>query len=395
MGAKQKQKFARMAVIAAAGIGAVYLIEKSPKPAEEEIMDHMNYLVMDVAKQTYLASFVYVEEEKKMSFHQWIAGKSMQLVPLGMYIEDKKEILTDIEDQETYEMILAKQANDENSIDENGNLIGEDIQSQETVTSSGTSIDTSMEKLSDYEYLLGNFYTVDSSTMADPELMNAKKLMAKDLKIDSSSAGPKVLIYHTHSQEAFADSVAGDVNTTIVGIGSYLAEILNQKYGIETMHHTGVYDYVDGKLDRSKAYQLAEPNIQAILSENPSIEVVIDLHRDGVADTTHLVTQINGKPTAQIMFFNGLSRTRANGDIGYLANPYIEDNLAFSLQMQIAATDKYPGFTRRIFLRAYRYNMHLKPKTLLIEAGAQTNTVEEMKNAMEVLADTLSIVLTK
>ena len=116
-----------------------------------------------------------------------------------------------------------------------------------------------MEKLSDYEYLLGNFYTVDSSTMADPELINAQKLMAKDLKIDSSSDGPKVLIYHTHSQEAFADSVAGDVNTTIVGIGSYLAEILNQKYGIETIHHTGVYDYVDGKLDRSKAYQLAEP----------------------------------------------------------------------------------------------------------------------------------------
>ncbi|MCI6061028.1 MAG: stage II sporulation protein P [Dorea sp.] len=395
MGAKQKQQFARMAVIAAAGIGAVYLAGKSPKPAEEEIMDHMNYLVMDVAKQTYLASFVYVEEEKQVSFHQWIAGKAMQLIPLGMYTEEKKAVLTDIEDQETYEMILAKQANDENAIDENGNLIGEDIQSQEIVTTSGTAIDTSMEKLSDYEYLLGNFYTVDSSTMADPELLNAQKLLAKDLKINALSDGPKVLIYHTHSQEAFADSIAGDVNTTIVGIGSYLASILNQKYGIETLHHTGVYDYVDGKLDRSKAYQLAEPEIQAILSANPSIEVVIDLHRDGVADTTHLVTQINGKPTAQIMFFNGLSRTRANGDISYLANPYIEDNLAFSLQMQIAATNKYPGFTRHIFLRAYRYNMHVKPKTLLIEAGAQTNTVEEMKNAMEVLADTLSIVLTK
>lgn len=395
MGAKQKQQFARMAVIAAAGIGAVYLAGKSPKPAEEEIMDHMNYLVMDVAKQTYLASFLYVEEEKQVSFHQWIAGKAMQLIPLGMYTEEKKAVLTDIEDQETYEMILAKQANDENAIDENGNLIGEDIQSQEIVTTSGTAIDTSMEKLSDYEYLLGNFYTVDSSTMADPELLNAQKLLAKDLKINALSDGPKVLIYHTHSQEAFADSIAGDVNTTIVGIGSYLASILNQKYGIETLHHTGVYDYVDGKLDRSKAYQLAEPEIQAILSANPSIEVVIDLHRDGVADTTHLVTQINGKPTAQIMFFNGLSRTRANGDISYLANPYIEDNLAFSLQMQIAATNKYPGFTRHIFLRAYRYNMHVKPKTLLIEAGAQTNTVEEMKNAMEVLADTLSIVLTK
>lgn len=395
VGVKKKRQFARMVVIAAAGIGAVYAMGKSQGPAEDEIVDHVNYLVMDVAKQTYLASFVYIEEEKQESFQQWVAGKAMQLIPLGMYTEEKQTVLTDIEDQETYEMILAKQANDENSVDENGNLIGDDIQSQEMVTASGTAIDTSMEKLSDYEYLISNFYTVDSSTMADSDLINAKKLLAKDLKIDTSEDGPKVLIYHTHSQEAFADSVSGDVSTTIVGIGSYLAEILNQKYGIETMHHTGVYDYVEGKLDRSKAYQLAEPEIQAILEEYPSIEVVIDLHRDGVAESTHLVTQINGKPTAQIMFFNGLSRTRANGDIIYLANPYIEDNLAFSLQMQIAAANKYPGFTRHIFLRAYRYNMHVKPKTLLIEAGAQTNTVEEMRNAMEILADTLDIVLTK
>ena len=84
------------------------------------------------------------------------------------------------------------------------------------------------------------------------------------------------------------------------------------------------------------------------------------------------MTEIDGKPTAQIMFFNGLSRTRANGNISYLSNPYLEDNLAFSLQMEIAAATYYPGFARHIFLRAYRYNMHFKPKTLLIEAGAQT-----------------------
>lgn len=131
-----------------------------------------------------------------------------------------------------------------------------------------------------------------------------------------------------------------------------------------------------------------------MLADNPSIEVVIDLHRDGVAKTTHLATEINGKPTAQIMFFNGLSRTRKNGDIAYLSNPYIEDNLALSLQMQLAAARSYPGFTRRIYLKGYRYNMHLLPKTMLIEAGAQTNTVEEMRNAMEVLADMLDQVLT-
>ena len=261
--------------------------------------------------------------------------------------------------------------------------------------SSGKTSQVDLDALSDFNVLLKEHYHVDSTTEVTPDQINVKNLLKKDLTLKKGVDGPQILIYHTHSQEAFADSVSGDEDTTIVGMGTYLSELLNQKYGIETMHHKGVYDLVDGKLDRSKAYQLAEPEIQQILSDNPSIEVVIDLHRDGVAETTHLVTQVNGKATAQIMFFNGLSRTRANGSISYLPNPYIEDNLAFSLQMQIAATKKYPGFTRRIFLRAYRYNMHFKPKTLLIEAGAQTNTVEEMRNAMELLADTLNTVLTQ
>ena len=240
---------------------------------------------------------------------------------------------------------------------------------------------------------MSHFYTVDSSTMADADLINADKLLGKDLKLNTETEGAKILIYHTHSQEQFADSLPGDVNTSIVGMGTYLSELLNRKYGIETYHHTGVYDLVNGKLDRSKAYQLAEPDILQILKDHPGIEVVIDLHRDGVAEGTHLVSEVDGKQTAQIMFFNGLSRTRANGNISYLANSYLEDNLAFSLQMEIAAAKYYPGFARHIFLRAYRYNMHFKPKTLLIEAGAQTNTVEEMRNAMEVLADLLHQVL--
>ena len=229
--------------------------------------------------------------------------------------------------------------------------------------------------------------------MVDESLLNADTLLNEDMKIDNTTGGEKILIYHTHSQEMFADSIEGDVDTSIVGVGRYLTKLLEEKYGIKTLHHEGVYDLVDGVLDRSMAYDLAEPEITQILADHPTIEVVIDLHRDGVADDTHLVTEVNGKQTAQIMFFNGLSRTRANGEIDYLPNPYIQDNLAFSLQLQIAAARKYPGFTRHIYLRGYRYNMHLAPRTLLIEAGAQTNTVEEMKNAMEVLADILNEVL--
>ncbi len=360
----------------------------------ERVSGEVRQIILDEAARTYLTGMTYQKEEDG-SAGTWIAKKAMDLIPIGTYAVGRLSVDTDVEDKETFEKILAQQESDENAVDEDGNLIGENKNSAASIETSEPAIDTSMEKLSDYEYLLGNFYTVDSSTMADPDLINAEKLLGKDLKINKSTGGPKILIYHTHSQETFADSVPGDTSTSILGIGEYLARLLNDTYGIETLHHQGVYDLINGKLDRSMAYQLAEPEIAKILEENPSIEVVIDLHRDGVGEGTHLVTEIDGKPTAQIMFFNGLSRSRANGEIGYLANPYIEDNLAFSLQMQIKAAQKYPGFTRHIYLRAYRYNMHLAPKTLLVEAGAQTNTVEEMKNAMEVLADTLDSVLTE
>ena len=354
----------------------------------EEVRLEINRFLGHRTEEMYLAGFAYCRDGEAVTPSRWVLRAAGDLMPLERYIEEKTSMDVAVEDRETYEMILSRQARDENKADEA-------VQTDGTEKTGGRekTPDTSLEKLKDFDYLMGHFYTVDSSTSVDPEQLNAQTLLGKDLTIDQSGEGPKVLIYHTHSQEAFADSRKGEESDTIVGVGEYLAQLLNETYQIPTLHHKGVYDLIDGKLDRSRAYELALPEVEKILKENPSIEVVIDLHRDGVGDSTHLVEEINGKPTAQIMFFNGMSRTKANGPIEYLKNPYIEDNLAFSLQMQLAA-QKYPGFTRRIYLKSYRYNMHVTPKTLLVEAGAQTNTVEEMRNAMEILAETLDTVLT-
>lgn len=349
--------------------------------------------VQENAERLYMPGVAYTEKKQgEIRVTEAVVHMASALIPLGNYVTEREaaELLT--EDEATYAILAKKQAEEENSVDENGQLIGKD-KSEETRQASVPTMDLSMERLNDFEYLVSNFYTVDSVTYINPSELNASELLGKDLRIDLSTGGSKILIYHTHSQETFVDS-DNDPSTSIVGIGRYLTEILNNKYKIPTMHHEGVYDLINGKLDRSEAYEFAKPEVEQILAENPSIEVVIDLHRDGVADTTHLVTEINGKPTAQIMFFNGLSRTRVNGDLVGMANPYLQDNLAFSLQMKIAAETKYPGFARRNYLRGYKYNMDLMPRMLLIEAGAQTNTVEEMRNAMEVLADLLNSVLT-
>lgn len=353
---------------------------------------YLNSFFLHKTEETYLSGFLYALEGGGPSPKQWVTECALRFLPLGTYVSENAPLDMEVEDYETYEMILKRQADDENAVDENGNLIENESVSAKEVQSPKEipeKIDTSKEKLKDFEYLVGNFYTVDGTTSVSEKDLNAEKLLSKNMKIDKKTKGAKILIYHTHSQEDFKDSKKGDSSTTIMGMGSYLSKLLNDTYGIKTIHHEGVYDLIDGEMDRSKAYQLAEKEVTKILKDNPSIEVVIDLHRDGVGNSTHLVTDIDGKKTAQIMFFNGMSRTKANGDIAYLYNPYIEDNLAFSLQMQIAAAKLYPGFTRHIYLKSYRYNLHLKPKSLLIEAGAQTNTVEEMRNAMEALAKVL------
>lgn len=174
-------------------------------------------------------------------------------------------------------------------------------------------------------------------------------------------------------------------------MGSVLAEHL-RSYGYQVIHDTGVYDLVDGVLDRSAAYDYAREAILQILEENPTIEVIIDLHRDGV-EGMKFVTQIGGKPCSKIMFFNGISRNQLDEPITYLENPYIRENLAFSLQLQLKAREQYPDYTRNIYLKAERFNLHLRSRSLLVEAGTQMNTVEEEKNAMKPLADLICQVL--
>lgn len=254
-------------------------------------------------------------------------------------------------------------------------------------------IDLSPQTLADYDYLMNQFFIVDSQTTTNADQLNAAELLGEDLTIQKDATKPQILLYHTHSQEAFADSREGAVEDTIIGVGNYLTELLTKNYGYQVIHVTEAFDMESGELDRSAAYDYAGTYLETILEENPSIEVVIDLHRDGVPENRHLVTEINGKPTAQIMFYNGLSYTIARGNLTYLPNPYIQENLAFSFQMEYQAAQYYPDFYRGIYLAGYRYNLHLRPRSVLVEAGAQTNTVQEVKNAMEPFADILNRVL--
>ena len=250
--------------------------------------------------------------------------------------------------------------------------------------------EVSYDQLCNFDFLKSNFYQVDCSTAVDAQQLNADKFMQTDVSVDKNEAGPQILIYHTHSQEGYLDSDLSDPNQRVVGVGGYLTQLLEEK-GWKVLHHTGEYDVGD----RDHAYSNVAPTLQQLMADNPQIQLVIDLHRDGVAETTRLVTEQNGKSMAKVMFFNGLSRAVSGDEILTWDNPYVDTQLALSFQMQLCGAEYYPGFNRKIYLKGYRYNMHYCAKSMLIEVGAQTNTLQEAMNAMEPLANIIDKVLSQ
>ncbi len=320
--------------------------------------------------------------QEDADFQQFFAQQEYASVPNEEAETDTVEEALKLDEAFEKENQLVR--NDMESVSENaaasGGVMGGFIPHEKQMT-------CNLQDYQDFSALFETFYAMDSNTMVGREQLNLESLLGPEVTINKDDPGPQILIYHTHSQEGFVDSVPGDKSTTIVGAGDKLAKLLTEQYGYSVLHHTGEYDVGD----RDGAYSRSLPALEQILQENPSIQVVIDLHRDGIASDQKLVTDLDGRPTARFMFFNGLSRTKNTGDIDYLYNPYQAQNLALSFRMQLAANEYYPGLTRRIYLNGYRYNMHLRP-SLLIELGAQTNTVEEIMNAIDPMAHILDLV---
>lgn len=422
--------------ILAVGLGG-YLTAKGLIMAREKILinsdDTIRY-IYQLAEEDMIALFLPIYNYEESEEHNDNVWRSVwKQIPLIGYLwqENQKEIL--VEDESTcHEIIdangktiterllaenqgnavteenyqeISKKMQEESGTAENGQESAENQQTQQeetgnsqlpawtTAVEMAPSVDLSQESLGNFDYVLNHFFVVDPNTTIDSSQLNAAALLDDDLTLEADGENPQILIYHTHSQEGYIDSVPGDENTTVIGVGNYLESLLRDVFGYQVIHMKDAFDMANGTLERSKAYNYALPAVEKVLEENPSVQVVIDLHRDGVPDDRHLVTEINGKPTAQIMYFNGLSRTVSNGSLDSLPNPYIEDNLAFAFQMSVQAARYYPELTRCIYLKGYRYNLHVRPRSMLLEVGAQTNTVVEAMNAMEPFSVILNKVL--
>lgn len=153
---------------------------------------------------------------------------------------------------------------------------------------------SSLARLQDYDYLMKQYFSVHASTTADRGLMKVEKLLGTDVRLTKNPDVPQILIYHTHASETYADYGPQNPDASVAGAGSYLAELLRQR-GWNVIHDTTAYDRKEGKLERSRAYTYALEGVQGILQEHPTIEVILDLHRDGVSDSLPAGTGNSGE----------------------------------------------------------------------------------------------------
>lgn len=217
-----------------------------------------------------------------------------------------------------------------------------------------------------------------------------------DLKIENKS-DPIVLIYHTHTTEGYqtldlgwySNSVvtrSNDPATNMVRVGDEIAEQLEEA-GIGVIHDTTIYDTT-----YSGAYYRSEDQIEKYMEKYPSLQVLLDIHRDAIKnpDTgvmTKPTAEINGKKAAQIMIVSGCE------DGGVVGFPDWEYNLRFALNLQKECEDKYPGLVRPLFFCSRQYNMHKSHCSLLIEMGSDANTLDEAAYSGRLLGDALSSML--
>ena len=204
----------------------------------------------------------------------------------------------------------------------------------------------------------------------------------KDTKPRVFGKDPVVLIVHTHATESYLPSSEGNYHrkgrlNTVRDAGDVLAETLN-KEGIPCVHDSTLHDEKSYNQAYSRSYETTE----ALLKKYPSIECVIDLHRDAVPGKVSVATvSIGGKKCAKY---------------SYVVSNAVEtyaSNLSFVRKMNETASKHYDGFTGNILERGYRYNQNLSSKYMLLEIGYNRNDIEEVRNTAEyfgkILAETL------
>lgn len=209
------------------------------------------------------------------------------------------------------------------------------------------------------------------------------------------SDGPQILILHSHGSEAYTPSGADvyeesdpyrttNCNYNVVRVGEEMARIFRDQ-GFEVIHDTTLYDYPS----YNEAYDRSLAAAQRWLTQYPSIQVVLDVHRDALAaeDGTiyKVVSSEKGDQAAQVMLVVGTD--------GSKSHPLWQENLTFAMRIQQQLLDDHDTLARPMVLRASRFNQHLSVGSVLVEVGTHGNTLQEALLGARLFAQSTAKVL--
>lgn len=235
---------------------------------------------------------------------------------------------------------------------------------------------------------------VRNLTSVENKLLLSESKMRPQMKIEKSDK-PQVLIMHTHTTESyepyereFFDSSFGyrttDSTKNMVMVGDAIAQEI-ENAGFAVVHDATIHDYPS----YNGSYERSAETVKGILEKYPSIQIVLDIHRDAISTGESLVqpvAEIDGKKAAQVMIISGC-------DDGTMDMPDYMYNFRFASMLQQSMESNYPGLTRPILFDYRKYNQDLTRGSLLIEVGSHGNTLEQARYAGELIGKSLADVL--
>lgn len=242
----------------------------------------------------------------------------------------------------------------------------------------------------------GNVWVYNQTASHSADIKN-QLAIRPDVHINLKK-GPQVLIIHTHTTESFAQDDTGtydpnyptrnpDRSKSVCAVGDKITQEL-EKNGIGVIHDTAYHDYPS----YSNAYGKMYTDEMADLKKYPSIQVVLDVHRDAIqyTDGTRLkpTVVVNGKKAAQIMVVSACDEPGTA-----LPVPDWQWNYRFGLRIQQQLANTYPNFARPLNLAPMRYNMQVSHGALLVEFGTDVNTLDEVTYSGQLFGQELSKVL--
>ncbi len=246
----------------------------------------------------------------------------------------------------------------------------------------------------DLSYLsLGEEY-IHNETPYTPDV-NA--LVETPLERVPIGSAPLVLILHTHTSEGYLNErlemiqgLPGDVTYSedpengVVSVGKILCDTL-KKNGIGAIHCTDRQDLPTLR----GSYERAAETVKRYLLQYPSIQYVIDLHRDSIltSDGAYVRSMSMGEdPVAQVMAVVGT-------DVNGTQHSGWEENLALALQLRSMLNEDGSHLCRPVSLRNASFNQELAPYSLLLEIGTGANTLSEAEAAARRVGEALATLI--